>query len=168
MAGALVTYFSRTGMTESLATQLAAKLGAGLEPVKPHISYAGRGGFMKGVWHSLFRVASAVDCERDPADYSVVIIGSPVWAGRLSAPMRSYLTRSRGRFGHVAAFWVSGSGQGYNKVRAEIEELTGRTLLATASFSEREVRGDAVGVKLEVFAQAVRAHLPGVAAGLDR
>jgi flavodoxin len=166
MAGVLVVYFSRTGVTEKLATQLAAKLGACLEPVKPAVSYAGRTGYMKAVWHSLLRRAPSVDCERDPADYSVVIIGSPVWAGRLSAPMRSYLTRFRGRMGHLAAYWVSASGQGYSGVRCEIERLTGQAVLTTASFSEREVLGDTAGVKLELLAQAVGAHLPGAAAGL--
>jgi hypothetical protein len=109
--------------------------------------YAGRSGFLKGVLHSLFRKAPPVDCERDPADYSVVIIGSPVWAGRLSAPMRSYLTRFPGRIGPVAALWVSGSGLAYKKVRAEIEQLTGRTLLTAASFTEQEVRGAAADAK---------------------
>jgi flavodoxin len=157
MAGALVAYFSRSGVTESLATQLAAKLGASLEPVKPEASYAGRGGYMKAVLHSLFRRAPAVHCEHVPANHSVVIIGSPIWAGRLSAPMRSYLRRFDGHVGHVAAFWVSGSGQDYSAVRSEIEQLTGQALLATASFSEREVRSETAGPKLEALAQAVRA-----------
>jgi flavodoxin len=168
MAHVLVVYFSRTGVTERLAAQLAASLGAGLESVKPVEPYAGRGGYLKAIWHSLRRRAPAVDCERDPADYSVVIIGSPVWAGRLSAPMRSYLTRFRGRIGHMAAFWVSGSGQGYSGVRSEIEQLTGQALLATASFSEREAGNDTARAKLEALAQAIRLRLPDVAAGLER
>jgi len=161
MAGVLVVYFSRSGVTEKLATQLAAKLGADLELVKPAVSYAGRTGYMKAGWHSLRRRAPAVDCKRDPTDYSVVIIGSPVWAGRLSAPMRSYLMRFRGRIGHMAAFWVSASGQGYSRVRSEIEQLTGQAALTTASFSEREVLSDTAGVKLELLAQVIGAHLPG-------
>jgi flavodoxin len=168
MAGVLVAYFSRTGATERLATQLAARLGADLESVKPLAPYAGRGGYLKAIWHSLFRRAPAVDCQGDPADYSVVIIGSPVWAGRLCAPMRSYLTRFRGRIGLAAAFWVSGSGLGYSGVRSEIEQLSGQVLLASASFGEWEVRNDATGAKLEAMAQAIRVHLPDAAAGLHR
>lgn len=168
MAGVLVAYFSRTGVTERLATQLAANLGAVLESVKPQAPYGGRSGYLKAIWHSLFRRAPAVNCERDPADYSVVIIGSPIWAGRLSAPMRSYLRRFRGRIGQVAAFWVSGSGLDYSGVRSEIEQLSGQVLLATASFAEQEVRNDAAGAKLEAMAQAIRARLPDVAAGVGR
>jgi hypothetical protein len=161
MARVLVVYFSRTGVTERLATRLAASLGAGLEPVRPAVSYAGLRGYLKAIWHSLVRRAPFVVCERNPADYSVVIIGSPVWAGRLSAPMRGYLTRFAGWIGPVvAAFWVSGSGQGYGGVRSEIEQLTGQGLLATASFSEREVRNGMADAKLEELAKAIRARLP--------
>lgn len=156
MADMLVAYFSRSGVAERLAVQLAAKLGADLESVKPLAAYRGAGGYLKGVWHSLFRRAPSVDCRRDPADYAVVIIGSPIWGGRLSAPMRSYLKRFRGRIGAVAAFWVSGSGHAYKTVSAEIEQLTGRALLATASFSEREVGTGAADTKLETMAQALR------------
>jgi flavodoxin len=163
MAGVLVAYFSRSGVTEKLATHLAGKLRASLEPVKPEASYAGRSGFVRGIWQSLLRLSPAVGCELDPADYSVVIIGSPVWAGRLSAPMRSYLKRFRGRTGAVAAFWVSGSGQDYSGVRSEIERLTGQALVATAGFNEREVLGNTAGPKLETLAQAIRARLPDAA-----
>jgi menaquinone-dependent protoporphyrinogen IX oxidase len=86
MADVLVVYFSRSGVTERLALQLAAKLGAEVESVKPLAPYAGAGGYFKGVWHSLFRRVPPVDCRRDPADYAVVVIGSPVWAGRLPPP----------------------------------------------------------------------------------
>jgi len=159
MADVLVAYFSRSGVTERLAVQLAAKLGADVEPVKPLAPYAGAGGYLKGVWHSLFRRTPLVDCRRDPADYAVVIIGSPVWAGRLSAPMRSYLARFRGRIGSVAAFWVSGSGLAYKAVSGEIERLTGRAPLATASLAERDAGTGVADAKLEALAQVLRTAL---------
>lgn len=100
-----------------------------------------------------------MDNSRNPANYATVIIGSPVWAGRLSAPMRGYLMRVRGQIGPVAAFRVSGSGVAYTAVFAEIEQLTGRRLVATASFGEREVGTAAADVKLEIIVQAIRSSL---------
>ena len=88
MPDTLLIYFSRSGTTERLASQLAAKLGADLELVKPHVSYKGMGGYLRGIWHSLLRRRPAVERGRDPGNYANVIIGSPIWAGRLSAPMR--------------------------------------------------------------------------------
>ena len=156
MPDTLLVYFSRSGTTERLASQLAAKLGADLELVKPRVSYKGTGGYLKGIWHSLLRRMPALDRGRDPGGYATVIVGSPIWAGRLSAPMRSYLAQVRGTIGPAAAFWVSGSGAPYKAVAAEIEQLTGRTLLATASFGQREVGTAAADAKLETMARALR------------
>lgn len=156
MPDTLLIYFSRSGTTERLASQLAAKLGADLELVKPHVSYKGMGGYLRGIWHSLLRRRPAVERGRDPGNYANVIIGSPIWAGRLSAPMRGYLAQVRGRIGPAAAFWVSGSGNAYKTVAAEIEQLTGRALLATASLGQREVGTAAADAKLETMAQALR------------
>ena len=155
MAGVLVAYYSRSGVTEGLARRLAGRLGADLDPVQPKATYAGAGGFRKGVWQSLFRSAPPVDFQKDPGGYDIVILGSPVWAGRLSPPMRSYLKRCRGRIGAVAGFWVSGSGLPYKAVADEIERLAGRTLLASADFHEPEVAADAGEAKLEALALSI-------------
>jgi hypothetical protein len=94
----------------------------------------------------------------DPA-YSLVVIGSPVWAGRLSPPMRSYLQSLDGRIERTAAFWVSGSGAPYRSIGAEIARLTKRSPVATASFSQREVDRGVENAKLDSLARALRSPL---------
>lgn len=156
MTDTLVVYYSRSGTTERLAAQLASKLGADLEVVRTERSYAGIAGYFKGIWHSLSRRVPELSRGRDVTDYAVVIVGSPIWAGHLSAPMRSYLARYGRQIRPVAAFWVSGGGAGYKNVAAEIEAITGRPLLATAHFSQREVGTLATDAKLDAFVQALR------------
>lgn len=157
MADILVVYFSRTGSTERLAATLAAQLGADLDQIKPEAAYGGLRGYLRGIWHSLRRRAPAVTCDRDPANYALVIVGSPIWAGRLSAPVRAYLTRFGGRIGAVAAFWVSGGGASYRTVADEIEALTGRAPMASAAFAQREVGHAAAEAKLGKLVGAVGA-----------
>jgi menaquinone-dependent protoporphyrinogen IX oxidase len=157
MADVLVVYFSRSGSTERLATALAAQLGADLDRVRPAASYAGLRGYFRGVWHSLNRRTPTVECDRDPAAYRLVVIGSPVWAGLLSTPLRGYLARFGGRIGAAAAFWVSGSGAHYRAVADEIETRTGRKLLASVGFAQREVGRAAGDAKLRTFAGALHA-----------
>lgn len=155
MGDVLVVYCSRSGTTERLAERLATRLGADLERAVPRVPYDGARGYLRACRHSLLRRAPPVDCRRDPADYAAMVIGSPVWVGRLSTPVRSHLMRFRGRIGAVAAFWVSGSGARYSGVPAEIENLTGRALLATAHFGAREVDSAAADAKLNEIARAL-------------
>ena len=156
VADVLVVYFSRSGITALLARRLAEKLGADLDTVRPVKPYAGWVGFIGGVWQSLSRRAPAVECEYTPSSYALVIIGSPVWAGRLSAPMRSYLTRFGKEVDTCAAFWVSGGGADYIGLSDEIQQLTGRAPIATASFTEFEVVMGATAMKLGTMVRAIR------------
>lgn len=159
MAKVLVTYYSRSGTAQVLALQLAARLAADVDVIAPAKGYAGVLGYLRGIWHSLRRRAPAIDCQKNPTDYALVVIASPVWAGRLSAPMRSYLKRFGGRMGALAAMWVSGSGLEYKAVAEEIERLAGRAPSVTASFAEREVRAGKADGKLDTLAQMLRLEL---------
>jgi len=155
MGDTLVVYFSRSGVTQKLAADLARRLGADLVLVRPLGSYRGTGGYLRGVWQALQGHAPPVEPLRDATRYSLVVIGTPVWVGRLSPPMRSYLRSLRRRLRSVAAFWVSGSGAPYKAVAAEVEQLTGQAPVATVSFSQHEVKRGAAA-KLEAFADALR------------
>jgi len=155
MGRLLIAYFSRSGATARVAEQLSAKLGAELDRIECEYSYAGTGGYFKGIAHSLLRREVPIRYQRDPNDFSMVILGSPVWVGHLSMPMRSYLSQTHGRFHKVAAFWVSGSGGAYPSIATEIAELSGRPCGLTQSFSEREVKAGEIDSKLRAFAEAI-------------
>lgn len=155
MTDTLVVYFSRSGVTERLASQLASRLGADLEVIRTNESYTGVRGYLKGVWQSLLRRMPAVSRGTDPAGYTNVIVCSPIWVGHLSAPMHSYLARFGAGIGPLAAIWVSGGGAAYKNVATEIERLTGHALLASSSFGEREVGTPAANAKLEALVQTL-------------
>ncbi|QAY96022.1 hypothetical protein CWB41_10005 [Methylovirgula ligni] len=159
MTKVLVAYYSRLGTTEELARQLAARLGAEIDTIRlPSPVYAGLAGFWRGIWHALRHHLPDIACERDPVGYAFLVVGSPVWAGRLSAPVRAYLARFADHIGPIAAFWVSGSGRAYPGLALEIEELTDRVPLTTSSFGRREVLEGTAGDKLDVLARDIRAH----------
>jgi len=153
MAETLVLYFSRFGTTATLANALAKKLGASLERVTPIASYAGAGGYLRGVWRALRREAAPIEPPGDLSRHALAVVGAPAWAGRPSPPMRSL----SGRFERIAASRVSGGGAPDRAVGEEIERLVGKTFVATTAFSQREVDRGAADAKLEDFASALRA-----------
>jgi hypothetical protein len=158
MANTLIAYFSRSGTTAQIAEQLSRKLGADLDCIEPQLSYAHTGGYFRGILHSLLHRTPPIRHQRNPSDYALVIIGSPVWAGHLSVPMRSYLHDQRGRLRRVAAFWVSGSGGPYPAVERDIAEMSGCKCIATQNFAEREVRAGAIETKLNALTASIQAR----------
>lgn len=45
----------------------------------------------------------------NPADYDLVVVGTPVWNHSVSTPVRTYLSQFKGKFGKVAFFCTGDS-----------------------------------------------------------
>jgi len=160
VADVLVVYYSRSGVSERVARYLAGKLAADFDVIRPQANYRGANGFRRGVWHSILGRMPKVAHDKDPSRYRLVIVGSPVWAGKLSAPARSYLKANHGRISTLAAFCVSGSGQRYPNVFRAVERLSERPLAASTALAERDVTGGALGPALAPFLASLRTGEP--------
>ncbi|WP_374389416.1 flavodoxin family protein [Brevundimonas sp.] len=112
MSDVLVVYYSRSGTTETAARRLANILDADLDEVVALQGYDGILGFLRCVYQAGRRERPDIATGKDPSQYRLVIVGSPVWAGRLAAPLRTYLDRHREALSAVAAFCTSESGDG--------------------------------------------------------
>ena len=163
MSDVLVTCFSRTGSTELAARALAESLGADLDLIQSPDSYTGPGGLVRGLWQILIRRGPPVETARDPADYALVLVGTPVWAGQPTPPVRSYLARYGRRIRALAPFCVSASGQAYPGVFQAMERLAGLPPRATLSLAENDVRSGASADRIRQFAISLRRGRDGVA-----
>jgi menaquinone-dependent protoporphyrinogen IX oxidase len=83
----LVVYYSRTGTTRSLAAGLAKALGADLEEICDCSNREGLDGYLRSLVDAFHkRQVEIVPAGLDVSAYDLVVIGSPVWAGSVSAP----------------------------------------------------------------------------------
>lgn len=138
MSDVLVVYYSRSGTTETAARRLANILDADLDEVVALQGYDGILGFLRCVYQASRRERPDIATGKDPSRYRLVIVGSPVWAGCLAAPLRTYLDRHREALSAVAAFCTSESGDG-RPVFEQMAELLRRPLLATLSLGRAPV-----------------------------
>lgn len=160
MAEVLVVYYSRSGTTAAVARRLAEALGAELEEVAPLTPYTGPSGFLRCLFHAAGRERPQITAGRDPSAYRLVVVGSPVWAGCLSAPIRSYLFAQRERLPTLAAFCTSGSGAP-GSAFVQIEEiLGGRKLQATLCLSQEGVQTGAAITEIEAWVRGLGAAPP--------
>ena len=105
----LVVFFSRTGTTKKAAEAIAAKLEADLEAVTDKTNWSGPIGFIKGGRAAMKGKSSGIDAPKnDPGGYDLVVIGSPVWAGRITPAIRAYLEKFGPALKRVAFFTTQG------------------------------------------------------------
>ena len=62
--------------------------------------------------------------KRNPADFELVVLGTPVWAGSVAPAMRSYIQQHSGNLSTVA-FFCSEGGKGHERVFQQMADACG-------------------------------------------
>jgi menaquinone-dependent protoporphyrinogen IX oxidase len=154
----LVVYFSRTGRTQRLAQRLARELGASLMEITESRSRLGLLGYQRSLFEAVAGRSAAIESPlRNPADYDLVLIGTPIWGWHLSSPVRALAHQWRRKVDRVAFFATmggSGSRQAFDELRRILRCLPSAELALT----EREMTdlgAPAVRAKLDQFVKRV-------------
>lgn len=122
----LIIYYSRTNTTEKAAELIAKKLNADQERVIDKKNRAGVFGYLGGGFAAVRGRTTAIgDLKHDPSDYDLVVIGTPVWVGRVSPAIRAYLGAQAKKVKRVAFFTTQGSGE-RQRVFEDLKELAGQ------------------------------------------
>ena len=90
----LCVYYSRTGHTEKLMKEIAQELKCEIARLDDGVDRSGLKGWLRSGMQAMSRKLTPVKLPKTTLPlgmYDLVIIGTPVWAGRCSAPVRSFL-----------------------------------------------------------------------------
>lgn len=96
MKDVLCMYYSRTGHTRKAMEEIARELDAELVELQDGVARGGFGGWLRCGLDAMRRTTPPIrpfETERPVKDYRLVIVGSPVWAGRCSSVARDFLKR---------------------------------------------------------------------------
>ncbi len=92
----LVVYYSYEGSTRVIAETIASVLDADLLECRPIKDISSKG-FMKYVWGGrqvIFKKRPQLETfEKNPTDYEMIIIGTPVWKFDYAPAIRSFLSQ---------------------------------------------------------------------------
>ena len=155
MSRILVVYYSLGGNTARVAEDIARRCGAVLDPIREVRPRAGIGGYMRAAWEALRgRTVSIRSPEQQPGAYDVVVLGTPVWAGRISSPMRACIEQHADGLQRVAFFCTEG-GSGGERVFDQMARLTGCTPVSSLIVTARELDTGDHESKVEAFATAL-------------
>lgn len=158
MAKVLVVCYSRSGKTHAAGAELAVRLHADFEAITEPLDRSGAAGCLRSMIDTLLQRAVSVDPpERDVAAYEIVVIGTPVWAGTVSAPVRAWLTANRRRLPHVA-FLCTQHMRGDLTAFAEMTKLVGKQPVARCAITAARGAKDQRRV-LDTFVERIERKL---------
>jgi flavodoxin len=100
----VVAYYSRTGHTKFIAEKIAQKLGADLCEIIDKKKREGKLGFLGGGNDALREKLTDIEVSKPIEGYDFVIIGSPVWAGKIAPAIRKFIVTNNFTEKMVALF----------------------------------------------------------------
>ena len=161
MSDILCIYYSRTGNTKKAMEEIAAALDAELAELRDNADRSGWRGWLRCGLDAMrkdTRPVAPLETARPLGDYRLVILGTPVWAGRSSAVMRSFLKDRGGEIRNAAYVVTRGSEEKSEEVYEQMDRYVPGGHVAAAS-----LRVGAVGYAFwrEEFLRQVRAFLEG-------
>ena len=135
----LVAYYSRSNITEKLAEEIAGKTNADIEEIVPKVNYQGKLGYVRGGKDAMSeKVIDLEELKYNPEDYDVVYLGTPVWAGKASTPLYSYIKQNVDKFKNVK-FFVTAGGKGFDSTLEQMERITQKPQ-STLTLTTKEVK----------------------------
>jgi flavodoxin len=119
----LVAFYSLSGNTGKLAHEIARQLGAEIESIRDATPRRGAIGMLRSIVDASFRREPPIrPPEKKPMDYDLLVLGGPIWAGRLASPVRTYARRHAAGARRIAFFCTQG-GRGADRALAELARL---------------------------------------------
>jgi flavodoxin len=155
MGSVLIVCFSRTGFTRKIAEELQRRCGGDLEFIEDVRSRSGVFGYLRSAREAWRKAPVEIrPGKANPGQYELTILGTPVWAGNLSSPMRAYIDAHGTALRRVAFFCTLG-GSGADKVMADMTQLCGKKPVATAAITDSEIKNGRYAAVLDEFVAAI-------------
>jgi len=147
----LIAYYSRTKNTKKLAEELAEELKAEIDEIEDEKDRSGWIGAFIGGFDSLFKIKTPIKNKKDPEKYDLIILGTPVWARKMTPAIRTYFYKYE--FKNIAFFSTSES--------EETKQFTEMTILskkpiATLSVKKSTINSNKTNKKISEFINQIK------------
>lgn len=156
---ALVVWYSLSGNTRRIGQEIASALDApGEELIELHPRTGGLRMF-RILLDAVRRTGTAIRRpSHDPANFDLVVLGTPVWAGRITPAIRTY-ARTHAVGARRVAFFLTQGGQNPGTCFEELAALCGKAPVATLTVDARHLSPGAHREPMDSFLG--RLGLPG-------
>ena len=135
----LVVYYSVTGNTARVARDLAARLNADIEIIHDKARGTGVLGRLSTTLDAWRQAPAKIGAlRRNPEDYAITVVGTPVWNGQITPAARAYLNQTARRTQSVA-FFITSSDTDISQMARSLEAAAGRTAVAAEGFTAADL-----------------------------
>lgn len=142
MSDVLCMYYSRSGNTKKAMQEIAEALDAEIVELRDSAERGGWRGYLRCGMDAMRKTTqplSHFETERPLSDYRLVLLGTPVWAGRCSSILRTFLKTYGRELGDVAYVVTRSSETKFQEVYDQMDQYVSRPHKAAVSLRSGSV-----------------------------
>lgn len=149
----LLVYYSRTGITKRIAEEIAQSLNCDVEEIVDTEKRSGIIGYIKSGYETARNKLPEIESPKhDLSQYELLIVGTPIWAGKMSVPVKAYLKHNKDKIPKLACFCTCGS-SGIDGTLQGMEEYVNVSSLASFGLKSSEIKDGSYTSIIEKFVQ---------------
>lgn len=153
----LVVYYSLQGNTKKVAKAIAKSLNADVELIVDKKDRSRLVNWFMSASNEELRTPTKINPPvKNPADYKLVIVGSPIWDGVVPS-VKEYLKINKSKFNKVAFFATFGASA--EDAFYQMSEIINKKPVATLEVQDRQVKMKEYKDKVKKFCGEVRKGL---------
>jgi flavodoxin len=137
----LVAFYSKTGKTKTVAQELAKNLKADIEEIIDLKDRSGIRGWLESGRDGMKGYLTEIkDVNKNPKNYDLVIVGTPVWGWNSTPAIRTYLTKYKNDFNKIVIFTTSGGTDPEKTVTGLKTVLEGKKILDFEGWNDTDFK----------------------------
>ncbi|MDR0911730.1 MAG: flavodoxin [Methanobrevibacter sp.] len=138
----LIAYYSRTNVTATIINEVVKEfsdeINVDIEVIKDKKNRNGSINYLLSVIDAVRRKNTEIEnIEKNPSDYDLLIIGTPVWAATMANPVLAYLNQIKDNVNDFATIITAGS-SGFEQTLNDIESIIGQKVITTLNISTKD------------------------------
>jgi flavodoxin len=149
----LIVWYSRDGHTQKVGKKLTELINAESEEIYDLKNRKGIINWFIAGRDAMKQLKTEIQFYKDPKNFDLIIIGTPVWAGRMAPAIRTYIEKNNMNFSKVCVFCTHG-GNSSGKTLVEMEQIL--PVILKEDFQSKEIERDEYLSKLQAFAERIK------------
>ena len=147
----LVIFYSRSNNTRRAAEEIRNALDCDLEELIDIQDRTGALGYLHSAINAIRKTPSTIkEIKNDLSEYDLIIMGTPVWTGKMSTPIRTFIIQNHTKF-KKTAFFCTATGSNFDGTFIEMQKLSKTTPLAQLGLTGKEINDGRYKSKLNKF-----------------
>jgi len=151
----LVAFYSKTGNTKFISEKISQQLNADLCEIIDKKKRDGKLGFIVGGKDALQEKLTDIEASRSVDGYDFVIIGTPVWAGKITPAVRKFITVNDFKEKAVALFVTLDGDKPEKSIENMKKAISAKCVVGEAGFIRPLKEQEKTVEQIEVWANEI-------------